>query len=106
MHEWTTLTTRYGVTTQIVDSTTLRNALTELFTSPRDDEHPDCWIECGSQDGPLYTLNIFQSWYGIYTKYSDVDMTEELETKELKAPTVEAALRLWEALIHERYEEL
>jgi hypothetical protein len=106
MHEWTKLTTRLGATTVKVDSNALRSALTELFTSPQDDEHPDCWIECGSQDGPLYTISIFQSGYGIYTKYSDLDMTDELESKELKAPTVDAALLLWDHLIQGRYEEL
>jgi hypothetical protein len=106
MHEWVILTSRMGEGFKHPDVSTMQNVLTELFSSKRDDEHPDCWLQCGSQEGPLYSINVFQSGFAIYTKYSDVDMSEELESREIKAPDVNAALRLWEALIQEHYSDL
>ena len=105
MHDWVNLTTRIGASISNPKEEQLRDALEELFGSD-DQEHPDCWIECGSDNGPLYSLSFFSSGRGIYTKYSDVDMTEELETKEVKASSPEEAIGLWMDLINERYEKL
>lgn len=105
MHQWVALTTRTGETVQNPTNEQLRSSLEELFAFS-DDEHPDAWIECGSEDKPLHELSVFFSGYAIYTVYSDPDMTEELESRRLKALGVEAALGLWELLINERYSEL
>ncbi len=105
MHEWVNLTTRLGETVRNPKQEQLREALKELFSSS-DEEHPDSWIECGSQDGPLYSLSFVSSGRGRYTKYSDVDMTDELEVKELNAASSEEALQLWQYLINEQYERL
>jgi hypothetical protein len=76
----------------------LRNTLKELFAS-NDEEHPDAWIECGSDDGPLYILSVYSGGYAIYTKYSDVNMTEELENKKIENLDVGSTLELWQKLI-------
>jgi len=97
-HEWVNLTSVLGETTITPSEEQLADALRELFANP-DDEHPDAWINCGSDDGPLFNISVFSSGYAVYTKYSDVDMTEELET--LTIPNVDAAagLMLWRNLI-------
>ena len=105
MHEWVNLTTRLGETVRNPKTEQLREALAELFSSS-DEGHPDSWIECGSQNGPLYSLSFFASGRGRYTKYSDVDMTDELEVKELSASSPEEALELWQHLIKGQYEKL
>ena len=105
MHEWVNLTTRLGESIANPSTEQLRGALEELFSS-QDEEHPDSWIECGSQHGYLYSLAFFRSGRGIYAKYSDVDMTEELETKEIRASGPVEALQYWEILISEQYEKL
>lgn len=98
--KWANLTSCFGESFDGPSDVELKNALKELFES-RDDEHPDAWIECGSNDGPLYTLSIFSSGYGLYTKYSDVDMTEELETKRIEMVTEETGFVLWKKLLSE-----
>ena len=82
-----------------------KNALEELFAS-NDDEHPDTWINCGTDDGPLYGISVYSSGYAIYTKYSDVDMTEEMETKRVSNLDVDSALALWNKLIAGRIDEI
>ncbi|WP_156479969.1 hypothetical protein [Collimonas pratensis] len=75
----------------------MRKALEELFLSA-DDDHPDTWMECGTEGGPLYCISIYSSGYAIYKKYSDVDMTSELETKEVANVDLNVALDLWRNL--------
>lgn len=98
MHEWVNLTGYYGKEIQNPSDNDLKDALSELFGS-RDEEHPDAWIECGSQDGPLYCLSIYSSGYALFTKYSDVDMTEELENKKIENVNENTAYELWKFLI-------
>jgi hypothetical protein len=105
MHEWITLTTRYGHCIRNPSRRQLQAALDELFAS-QDPEHPDCWLECGSEGQPLHALSFFSSGTGSYTTYSDSDMSEELQSKEVAAKTSAVALLLWEHLINERYEKL
>ena len=98
MHDWITITKVFGEYVHEPTKADMRSALEELFTNA-DDDHPDTWIECGSESGPLYCLSIFSSGYAIYTKYSDADMTEELEKKEISQVDVDAALNLWSNLV-------
>ena len=105
MYEWVNLTTRMGESITSPTSAQMRQALEELFSS-NDEEHPDCWIECGSQNGPLHSLTFYSNGRGVYTKYSDVDMSAKLDKKVQVAPNIDIALRLWECLINEHYEEL
>jgi len=99
MHTWVRLTERTGRSKTNPSEGDLLAALTELFSSNRDNEHPDCWIECGTEDGPLHTVSIFQSGYAVYTKYSDSDMSEELESKRIEVKSPEESLQLWLRLL-------
>lgn len=99
MHEWVNLYGHYGKHAQNPSDDELKEVLNELFAS-RDDEHPDAWIECGSQVGSLYVLNIFSSGYALFTKYSDVDMTEELENRKIENVDEAGAYKLWKDLIN------
>lgn len=105
MHEWIILTTRYGSSIRNPSTSQLDEAVRELFAA-EDEEHPDCWIECGSEDKPLHTLSFLSNGQGRYIRYSDADMTEELLRKDIAADTAAAALKKWEHLINERYEEI
>ena len=105
MHEWVNLTTRMGDDIKNPTMEQLKNTLEELFAS-NDAEHPDAWIECGTDDGPLYSISVYSGGYAIYTKYSDADMTEELEEKEIKKLDVDSALELWNKLIAGRIDEI
>jgi len=78
MTSWVTLTSRFGQSHEDPSDEDLKIALNELF-SINNLEHPDAWIECGSDDGPLETLSMYGSGYAHYTKYSDADMSDELE---------------------------
>jgi len=105
MHEWVNLTGHYGKGAQNPSDKDLEEFLTELFNS-KDDEHPDAWIECGTEDGPLYSLSIFSSGYALFTKYSDSDMTEELINKKIENIDKDKAFQLWKDLINENYEKI
>jgi hypothetical protein len=78
----------------------------ELFGSPLHDEHPDSWIECGSEGGALHTLNIFHSGRAIYVRYCDADMSGEEERKELHVRDVADAMRLWNLVMEGRHRAL
>jgi len=106
MHDWIKLTTRSGVDVRAPTVQDMEATLQELFVSPRDNEHPDCWLECGSENGPLYTLSVFQSGHMIFHKYSDADMSEELISKTIEVPDADSSLRLWQALIDGRFNEI
>jgi hypothetical protein len=105
MHDWVTITNVFGKSVREPAENDMRAVLQELF-SCGDDEHPDAWIECGSNDGPLYCISVFQSGYAIYTKYSDTDMTRELETKKISPVNYETALLLWKSLAAENFQGL
>lgn len=98
MIEWTNLAGCFGEGVQNPSDDDLKKALRELFKS-QGDEHPDAWIECGSENGPLYSLSIFSSGYALYTKYSDADMSDELENKKIESVTEGSAFTLWKNLI-------
>jgi len=105
MIEWTNLTTCFGEGVQNPSDDQLKAALSELFKS-RDDEHPDAWIECGSESGPLLSLSIFSSGYALYTKYSDADMSEELENRRIENVSQESAFSLWKKVIEGNESEI
>lgn len=101
MHDWITITKVFGEYVHEPTKQDMKQALEELFTSA-DMDHPDTWIECGSESGPLYSISVFSSGYAIYTKYSDADMTEELEKKEISPVDINSALTLWSDLVEGR----
>jgi hypothetical protein len=98
MHDWINLTSHYGTQIKNPSKKRLRKIIKELFES-NDGEHPDAWIECGTDGGPLYSLSIFSNGYAMYTKYSDADMTEELESKKIENVDENKAYELWKNLI-------
>lgn len=98
MHEWVTVTKVFGEYLHDPTTPEMKAALEELF-SHADSDHPDTWIECGSESGPLYSISIFSSGYALFTKYSDADMTEELETKKISPVDIDTSLALWVNLI-------
>ena len=97
--QWTNLTTRLGETLPSPSLSDLQAALRDLFANAGDTEHLDTWIECGSDSGPLASLSVFSSGKGLLTMYSDVDMTDELLTREYENLTEEEALVLWQGLM-------
>lgn len=97
MHDWTTITTVFGEAIKEPTESDMRRALDELFSSA-DDEHPDTWIERGSQNGPLYCISVYARGYAVSKKYSDADMTEELESEVIADVDVDIALNLWRKL--------
>ncbi|KQZ30489.1 hypothetical protein [Duganella sp. Root1480D1] len=101
MHEWITLTKVFGDSLRNPTTAQMEDALDELFDHA-DADHPDSWIECGSESGPLCCISIFSNGYALYTKYSDADMSEVLETKRLSPIDRDAALALWSNLIQGR----
>jgi len=105
-YDWIKLVTRAGQTIHSPSRRDLEGALLELFGSPRDDEHPDAWIECGCEGGALHTLSIFQSGNAIYARYSDADMSTEEEQRQLSVRSVPDAMLAWNALIEGRQHEL
>lgn len=103
MYDWIKLVTRGGKTIDSPSQADLESSLMELFGSPPDEEHPDSWIECGSERGPLHTLNIFQSGRAIYVRYCDADMSAEEEKRELHVRNVADAIRLWNVVMEGRH---
>lgn len=97
-HEWVALTTVFGGGTSNPSNEDMSAALAELFANP-DDEHPDAWISCGSTNGPLYSISVFSSGFAIYSKYSDSDMSEEIESFRIPDVDAKTALALWSDLI-------
>ncbi|WP_085718580.1 hypothetical protein [Pseudomonas sp. B28(2017)] len=105
MHEWINLTARHGDTIEKPSVEQMKSVLQDLF-SDRDEEHPDCWLQCGSQNGELVVLSVFDSGYAIFTRYADQDMLEELEVRRVPAHDVSTALALCVSLIGGHYEEI
>lgn len=64
MHEWIKLTTRHGDSIGNPGQEQMRGALVDVF-SDQDEEHPDCWLECGSENGELVVLSVFNSGYAL-----------------------------------------
>lgn len=103
--EWVNLYTYLGECIESPTDTDLLNALKDVFKYGSD-EHPDTWIECATEDEMLYSFAIMNKGTARYIKYSDVDMTEELETKEINEITIESGLNYWKKLIAGEMENL
>ncbi len=105
MFEWSNLTTCFGNVVSNPSEPMLKQSIVELFES-QNGEHPDAWVECGSENGPLCSVSIYSSGYALFTKYSDVDMSEELENRRVDNVTQDVALQLWKNLIIGRLSEI
>ncbi len=98
MSYWSNLYFCFGNCIASPSDDDLQSALKELFSS-RNSEHPDAWLECGVEGGPLESLSIFSSGYAIHTKFSDADMSEELSSRRIEGVTEKSALGLWQELL-------
>ena len=105
MFEWSNLTTCFGNGVLNPSDSELQQSIIELFES-HNDEHPDAWVECGSENGPLCSISIYSSGYAVFTKYSDADMSEELENRRIENVTQDVAFKLWKSLISSRLNEI
>uniref|UniRef100_UPI001A7E13AB hypothetical protein n=3 Tax=Vibrionaceae TaxID=641 RepID=UPI001A7E13AB len=105
MNDWTNLTTCFGHSIQNPTDEQLKAALGELYRC-NDLEHPDAWIEHGSNEGSLVTLSVFSRGYAIYIKYSDLDMIEELENRRIENVTEEMAFHLWKNIADGNSEQI
>jgi len=103
--EWSNLTTCFGNGVLNPSDSELQQSISELFES-HNDEHPDAWVECGSENGPLCSISIYSSGYAVFTKYSDADMSEELENRRIENVTQDVAFKLWKSLISSRLNEI
>lgn len=99
MHDWIILGDRMGRDTPSPTKPQMMTVLEELFSSDRDDEHPDCSLRCGSDNGPLCVASVFQSGRAEYEKFSDQDMSVSIARKEIPVRNPSEALIVWEALI-------
>lgn len=99
MINWIKLTTMIGKTISSPDEVEMKDALQQLFLYGTS-EHPDCWLEKGSETGQLDVISVFASGYAIHTQYTDADMCNE--TLNIRIDNIDAttALQLWRDLIH------
>jgi hypothetical protein len=105
MHEWINLTNYLGDNFSNPTDSQLKNTLSKLFDT-KDNEHPNAWIECGTEKGPLYSLDIYSGGYAIYTVFNNVDMEEELENKKIDNINTESGFNLWNKLINGKIDEI
>lgn len=99
LYEFVTLNGCFGSTISDPDEADLKNALAETFKA-QDEEHPDCWLECGSEAGPLQVLTVCFDGSAWLTTFSDVDMSAELAEEEFTDLDVDRALALFKKLIN------
>jgi hypothetical protein len=98
MRKWTALFTRYGDCITDPIEAQLRAAIREVFAKV-DQEHPDAWIECGSDDGPLHVLSVCTDGTIRYTKYADGSMTDELDSTTQAGLSEDQVFHSWQKLI-------
>lgn len=99
MSKWLTLYDRLGSAIANPSSDQMAQILRNLFSNSQDTEHFECWIECGSEDGPLVTYTVTSKGTGRIVTHSDADMSEEVSEEILQGLTAETALRSWEKFI-------
>jgi len=80
----------------------------ECFFRYSDAEHPDAWVDCGTDDGPFYILTIFRArrtWNGrqfcdaIFQKYDNQDMNKVIEERELGTFSKRDVVDLWKNFV-------
>lgn len=104
MHEWINLTSDFGNYSNPTDSQ-LKHTLDQLFNT-KDDEHPNAWVECGTEKGPLYSMDIYSGGFAVYTIYNNADMEEELKNKKIENVDIEKGFDLWKTLIDGNIDKL
>ncbi len=96
--QWCILTTRMGADIDDPTETDLRHALEDVF-SAHDDEHPNAWLRLGSDDGPMFVLDVYGSRRIEFEQWADADFDVALAPKNtLGDVRLEVAIQLWQAL--------
>ncbi len=91
---------RFTGTPYALTSTTLREALHEVyFEYPEDDEHDDAWMTLVfGDDGPMHILTSTISGTLRYEHYADVDGEDLVEEYRWDGVSFDDALNMWALL--------
>jgi hypothetical protein len=111
---WVILTSRYGGDTREPSVDQLHRALAEVYhesdpsmTEGDYAEHPNAWLRYGSDDGPMYVLNVYRSATVYFSQWSDPDYESELEPEVERVKVSESEARhLWELLASGKIDEI
>lgn len=76
----------------------LRAALEDVFEAD-DDEHPNSSLRLGSDDGPMFVVDVYGAKRIVFEQWADADFEDELgPSVTLSGVKLEAALALWRAM--------
>lgn len=103
---WVILSSRYGGDTRDPTTEQLHRALADVYhenipsmTESDYAEHPNAYLRCGFDDGPMYVLNVYRSGTVYFSQWLDADYESELEPERERTNVSEGeARRLWELL--------
>lgn len=96
--QWCILTTRMGRDISEPTDADLERALTDVFAT-HDSEHPNAWLRLGSDEGPMFVLDAYESRRILFEQWADADFDNSLAPKiVLTEIQPEVALELWRAL--------
>jgi hypothetical protein len=90
---------------EVLDEKGLRRDIPSLLEGDLE-EHPNAWIEAGSDGGPLVVLDLYRGVRFEYIVYADSDMNAEIFRGNLHGVSIAQAVALWAALRDGRIEEI
>jgi hypothetical protein len=97
-NQWCILTTRMGAHVREPTDAQLRAALEDVFAS-HDDEHPNAALRLGSDDGPMFVVDVYGAQRVVFEQWADADFEDELAPPAILSDVkLEAAMELWRAL--------
>lgn len=76
-NQWCVLTTRMGADIREPTDAHLHAALEDVFASD-DAEHPNSCLRIGSDEGPMFVLDVYSAGRIVFKQWADVDFNEEL----------------------------
>lgn len=98
LNQWCILTTRMGADVREPTDAQLRATLEDVFASD-DDEHPNAWLRLGSDDGPMFVLDVYGSKQIVFEQWADTEFDNQLVSPTtLSDVQLEVAMGLWRAL--------
>jgi hypothetical protein len=72
--------------------------LKDVFTS-NDDEHPNAWLRVGSDDGPMFVVDVYSSRRIVFEQWADADFDNQLAPEIILSDVqLELAMGLWRSL--------
>lgn len=96
--QWCILTTRMGADVREPTDAQLRAALEDVFASD-DEEHPNAWLRLGSDDGPMFVLDVYGTKQIVFEQWADTDFdNESAPPMSLRHVQLEVAMTLWRTL--------